>query len=41
MLSETQYKGVLLKLSQKQLLEIENILYNLLGSTNRENSLVT
>ena len=35
-----QDKGVLLKLSQKQILEIENILYNLLGCTNRENSLV-
>jgi len=29
-----QEKGVLLKLSTKQILEIENILYNLLGCTN-------
>ncbi len=28
-------KGVLLKLSQEQIFEIENILYNLLGCTNR------
>lgn len=35
-----QDKGILLKLSQKQILEIEDILYNLLGCTNRENTLV-
>ena len=29
-----QDKGILLKLSQKQIIEIENILYNLLGCTN-------